>query len=122
MRLRSLLLVGLFALLGPPAEAATTCSTIRKVCSTTASDGLWLQINLPPGTAYVLIEVSGASYVDGPGGTYTDGGARSSGGRAQASGEVFGLPIVEGASKAIWVAGNGASRTVTVMPLGAEAL
>lgn len=114
------LLVILWVLLAGVAEAATTC-TLQKYCSGTASDGTWLQVNLPAGTAYVTIECSGACYVDGPLGGYTDGAARSSGGRATAAGEVVAIPIwLTSATTPIYVAGSGASRTVTIYPAGPE--
>lgn len=108
-------------LLAQPASAATTCTTMRKVCSGSASSATWLEIRLPAGTVSVVIEVDGAAWVDGPGGGYTDGAAWSSGGRSTTSGESLIWPIVEGASKSLYVAGNGGARTVTVIPFGAEA-
>lgn len=100
---------------------ATTISTLRKYATATASDGTWLRIDLPPHTYSVKIEVSGAAYVDGPGGGYTDGAARSSGGRATVSGETVVLPIPNSSDALpIYVAGSGASRTVTIYPAGRE--
>lgn len=124
MRLRLLYLVILALILAwsPPAPAATTCAGLRIYCSGTAASGNWTAFILPAGTAYVTLEVSGAAWVDGPEGGYTDGAARSSGGRASTSGEVLGIPIrLVGATTTIWVAGNGGSRTVTVYPAGVEA-
>lgn len=96
-------------------------ATLRKYASGTASDATWLQINLPANTYSVVIEVSGAAWVDGPGGGYSDGGARSSGGRATTAGESVVLPIKPSSDTTpIYVAGNGASRTVTVYPAGRE--
>lgn len=102
---------------------AVTITTLRKWdTSGTASDGVWLKINLPPHTCSVMVEVSGAAYVDGPGASYTDGGARSSGGRATTSGETVELPIPSSSdSLPIYVAGNGGSRSVSVYPAGQEA-
>lgn len=113
-----LLLLGL--LLSSASEAALSVTTARKWTTGTASSGVWLEIVLPANTAYVLVEVDGAAWVDGPGGGWTDGAARSSGGRATTSTETVAMPIVSGAAKSIFVAGNGASRTVNVIAFGAE--
>lgn len=100
---------------------ATTLTTLRKYAPATASDGVWLRIDLPPHTRSVMIEVSGAAWIDGPRGGYTDGAARSSGGRATVAGETVTLPIPDSSdSLSIYVAGNGGSRTVTVYPAGRE--
>lgn len=122
MRSRFLLILLLLgSIVSAPAEAATTC-TLRKVCSGTAADGTWAAFTLPAGTAFVIVEVSGAAYVDGPEAGYTDGASRSSGGRATTSGEVLSWPIrPSGTTTTVWVAGNGASRTVTIVPFGTEA-
>lgn len=117
--LRRFLSLALLALVALPAHAGTTCTTLRRVCSGTAGT-TWTEFILPAWTATVTIEVSGAAYVDGPGGGYTDGAARSSGGRSTTSGEVLSWPIPDGSAKSIWVAGNGASRTVTIVPFGSE--
>jgi len=101
---------------------AVTVSGLRKYTTTTAADGTWLKINLPRHACSVQVEVDGAAYVDGPGGGHTDGASRSSGGRATTVGEVVTLPIPSSASGVpIWVAGNGASRAVTVIAFGSEA-
>lgn len=100
---------------------ATTLTTLRKYGSATAADATWLRIDLPPHTCSVTIEVSGAAYVDGPGGGYTDGGARSSGGRATTSGEVLVIPVPNSSDALpIWVAGDGGARAVKVYPAGME--
>lgn len=101
---------------------AVTITTLGKWDTTgSAADGTWLKFVLPRRTRSVLIEVSGASYVDGPGGGYTDGAARTSGGRATTAGETVQLPIPSSASpRAIYVAGSGGTRSVSVYPAGKE--
>lgn len=124
MRCRLCLILALFALLflAPPGHAATTCSSLRKYCLGTAASGNWTQFILPAGAAYVTVEVDGAAYVDGPEGGYTDGAARSSGGRSTSSGETVGFPLrVAGSPASIWVAGSGGSRAVTLYISGSEA-
>lgn len=114
-----LLLLGL--LLSSASEAALTITSARKWTTGTASSGTWLEIVLPANTAYVIVKVDGAAWVDGPGGGWTDGAARSSGGLAITSTDTVSMPIVTGAAKSIFVAGNGGSRTVSVQTFGTEA-
>jgi hypothetical protein len=119
--MRPVLLLAALLLFGAAAEAGTTCTTLRKVCTGTAGT-TWTEFVLPAYTASVVIEVSGAAYVDGPAGGYTDGAARSSGGRAISSGESLVWPVQpSGGVRSIWVAGDGSSRTVTLIAFGAEA-
>lgn len=102
---------------------AVTITTLNKWNSSgTAGDGTWLKITLPKGCASVMVEVSSAAYIDGPGGGYTDGAARSSGGRATTSGESVTMPISYGrTARSIYVAGNGGTPVVSVYPAGPEA-
>lgn len=100
---------------------ALTITILGKYASGTATNGNWLQINLPPFTCSVQVEVDGAAYIDGSGGGYTDGAARSSGGRSTISGETVTLPVrMSQDAQAIYVAGNGDNRTVTIFPAGRE--
>lgn len=121
-RLLSLLLLSALLLFAPRADAALDVVVLRKHYSGTASSGTWLRIDLPAYTTSVWIEVDGAAWIDGVAGGYTDGGARSSGGRATTTGEVVIWPVPSSSSGAsIYVAGNGGSRTVTVQAFGSEA-
>lgn len=119
---RLLFVLLLLSALAAQAHAALDVAVLRRFYSGTASSATWLRIDLPPHTASVLIEVDGAAWVDGTGGSYTDGGGRSSGGRAITVGETLVLPVRDSTDDLpIWVAGNGGSRTVTVIALGSEA-
>lgn len=120
---RALLFLFLLAwLLAPAAWAAVDVALQSKVYSGTAPDATWRRIDLPVNTASVLLKVDGAAYLDLTQGGYTDGGARSSGGWLMASGETYTLPIRTSSDRqVIWVAGSGASRTVTVIAFGSEA-
>lgn len=101
---------------------AVTLTTPNKWdLSGSAGDGTWLKITLPKGCASVMVEVDGPAWVDGPGGGYTDGAARSSGGRPTVSGEMLTIPVPYArTAQSIYVAGNGGARTPSVYPVGSE--
>lgn len=120
-RLLPLLLLALLVLLPPQADAALAVTSHGKVFSGTAGNGTWLKVTLPSWTFVAQVEVSGNAFCDGYGGGYTDGAARVSGGVPCAAGETRTYPISpESTSSAVYVSGDGASRTVYVTAYSAE--